>query len=206
MFRVTMVLLGLVVLAGGQAGATTGQGPPTTVVDFYADGVIQEGDIYGVVNVWDNANVVMTGGDVWEVHTHGLSTFTVLGTGSTTASHTTWLAAYGASSISITGGATYYYLSFSDSAVGVVTGGFVNCQVSVYDDASLNVYGHGFDAIWDARQRRYYVSGFWADGAPFHLEMTHDAYLRTVFHEIPEPTTLGLLLLGSVLMRRGRCG
>jgi len=83
MFRVTMVLIGL------GAALAPKQSQALTVVDFHADGVIQEGDAYDVVNVWDNANVIMMGGVVTTVYEFvpELNTLTQVG-GRSGAAHT----------------------------------------------------------------------------------------------------------------------
>jgi len=196
-----MLLMGLVVLAAA------GQSQALTVVDFHTDGIIQDGDVYDVVNVWDNANVVMIGGNVHQVFAYDDSIFTVSG-GSVSGS----IRGYGSSLVSLLGGSSGYPYSLTlgvwDSAVLELRGGFTYGSADARDSAAVDLFCYDLDIVeGDVRGYPYYIAkGRWADGSPFSIGLGWEhTYLRTVFHEVPEPATVGLLFSGFVLMRWRRC-
>ena len=195
MFRVTMVLIGL------GAALAPKQSQALTVVDFHTDAVIQEGDAYDVVNVWDNANVVMLGGVVRNVYTRDTSTLHIAG-----GEVISGVQSFDASSVQFAGGmGGGMYLSFTDWSVIHLTGGIQAAHVSAFVGSTVNIYGYGFSE--EDRGGTVAITGFWGDGTPFTMTLRGpDTYSRVVFHVVPEPGTLGLIACGGglLLRRRGR--
>jgi len=193
-----------------------------TTVAFYTDGVIQEGDVYSYVYVYNNATVDMTGGVV-----------------------TTVLVAYDSSTVNISGGilhqigssyesaASTLNLSGSMQADEVEIGGssvlnmFDGTIGSVEIDNIANLYGgiisdyllatstvniYGYDFQYNPLAGDYrggQLTGFWLNDTPFSIDLYYDdtpggSLVDTYPHIvlIPEPATILLLGLGILLQRR----
>lgn len=193
-----------------------------TTIAFYTDGVIQDGDVYSYVDVYNNATVDMTGGIV-----------------------TVQLGAYDSSTVNISGGvlggvftsgastASTLNLSGSMQADGVYIGGLgtlnmfggIVGSVKIHNIANLyggiisdyllatstvNIYGYGFQ--YNPLAGDYQggqLTGFWLDDTPFSIDLYYsdkpgglliDTYSHIVL--IPEPATILLVGLGVLLKRR----
>ena len=211
---ISIILAAVVFLATGQLWAT--------IIAFHEDGVIQDGDEYSDVYVYDDATVDMTGGVV-----------------------TVQLGAYDSSTVNISGGvlngvftsiesvASTLNLSGSMQADGVeiwgsgtlnMFGGTVG-SVEVHNIANLyggvisdyllatstvNIYGYGFE--YDPLAGNYQggqLTGFWLDDTPFSIDLYYDdtpggPIIDTWPHIvlIPEPATVVLLALGGIMLRK----
>lgn len=190
-----------------------------TTVAFYTDGVIQEGDEYRYVSVYNDATVDMTGGIVTKIFT-----------------------AYDSSTVNISGGALNILDSFDSSTLNlsgnpqindieVYFSGTVNMlsgtvgSVEIHNIANLyggiisdyllatstvNIYGYGFEyAPLSGDYRGGQLTGFWMNDAPFSIDLYYsdtpggpiiDTYAHIVL--IPEPATLLLLGLGVLILKK----
>ncbi len=155
-------------------------------IDFYTDGVIQDGNAYNVVRLFDDATVNMTGGVIMTyLELFNTSTFN----------------AYGGSM----GGASSIRL-FDSSVVNLrklEVGEAYGWPTTIIELAGeggtqqINFYGYGF--YYD----NYGLNGYWSDGSKFIFGI-RDAETQSalVFHEVPEPATLLLISLGGLLLRK----
>ncbi|HEX40734.1 MAG TPA: hypothetical protein ENN81_01565 [Phycisphaerales bacterium] len=191
MLRVTMLLMGLVVLAAA------GQSQALTVVDFHTDAVIQEGDAYDVVNVWDNARIVMTGGMVREVRLHDGSSLDVSG-----GDIGEYLFVGDASYLRMSGPAeSSLIIAFAGTSVSDMYGWVKGANLSATGESRVNVYGYGFQV--STNYGAVLLHGIWENDEAFsmYLRGGERDYARFVLHEIPEPGVLGLLAVGWVVSR-----
>ena len=168
MYKIAIAMV--IVLAGNVQGV---------MVDFHDNAVIQEGDQYYRVSIFDDSIVVMAGGEVDQMLGYDSSTTTILG-------------------------GQVGWFSLEDSATAHLYGGTFDMLYAPAADAYFHIYG--YDLIVRTPSDLYFVSGYWADGTPFELKLRRadtfgDQY---VLHEIPEPGTLILLGFGFLLFRTRR--
>lgn len=191
MYRILITILVMVALAGtGAVQATT--------VDFYTDGFIVVGDKYYYANSYDNAHVEMFAGEVGIFSTYDSSVLNlhdgIIGT----------LLAHDTSTVNIYGGEIPHALGAYNSATLNLYGGMITVShgLQAWDLTTVNIYGYGFELTGSGNSR--WLSGFWPDGTAFNDIWLRgpETYSRVVLHVIPEPATIGLLALGTVLMRR----
>ncbi len=107
------------------------------------------------------------------------------------------------------GSITYFYAGFDEGAY--LYGGNVTTMESF--DAPIHVYGYDFQYIDNPGPigiNGGYLTGYWEDNTYFSIGCRDEPgswstyYDGVVLHEIPEPTTLLLLTLGAVMLRRKR--
>ncbi len=173
------VLIFAVVCFGGAQGA---------ILEIRADEVIDHGDYRGVytsVDIYDSLDVpavattvdVVEGGDV----------------GQMLVNETSVLNMYGGS---------IYRIVPGDSSMVNLYGGDLTYFAGVSVDSIINVYGYDFSTfmISDAHIG---LAGLWADNTPFSFYFYRTAVMpeQVVLHEIPEPGTVLLLVLGSMFFR-----
>jgi len=153
-----------------------------TMIDFYQNGVIQDGDIYDRVTVWGDAIVVITGGQVSQIVQNDSSEVTV---------------------IDVNG---VWWFELGDSSTANIYGGDYNILYAPSDNSSFHIYGYGFAV--ERPSDLWRVTGFWPDGAPLEVLLRRaDTYGdHYVLHELPEPTSITLLASGILLQRRRRKG
>ncbi len=223
--------------------------------DFYDDGIIQEGDEYANVRLFDtlpdHTTVDMTGGSAYNILTYDFSTLNVSG-------GQTEVFAYNQSTINVSGG-TVYTLDALDFSNVNVFGGSVR-GLHAYDTGIVNVSdsadvfslvaseygvvnvsggsvdhlaalefgtfnlsgGAGFDYLvaensglinifgYDLSKTDIgggygygFVSGEWEDGTIFTIDFSvAGAYSRVVLYEIPEPSTLVIIMTGLLFFRK----
>jgi hypothetical protein len=145
-------------------------------INFYTDGIIQDGNAFSVVRTFDNAIVDMTGGLIeTRLELHETSIFNVCG-----GSLSEW------SDIAVLDYATLNFYNLQTTPSRIWTEG---------NNATINVYGKNF--LYEQHSSDWWLRGNWANGEEFILNFrgpyTHD-YVN--LHEIPEPCTLAFLLLG----------
>ena len=149
-----------------------------TIIEFHENAVIQEGDQYDRVSIFGDSIVVMTGGSVGQ------------------------MVGYDSSTLIIIDGQVEWWFELGDSATAHLYGGTFDLLYAPAADAYFHIYG--YDLTLEMPSSRYFLSGYWADGTPFELQLRRadtfgDQY---VLHEIPEPTMLTFLVTGTFLLRR----
>ena len=115
--------------------------------DIYSDAVIEDGDDYWTVRVFDSppdhTTVDMTGGSANVIQTYDVSTLNMSG-------GITEVSAHDESTINMSGG-TIYTLRAGESSTANVFGGFVNSLHS-WDVGIVNVWGEGDVFAVDTRE------------------------------------------------------
>lgn len=201
---------------------------------FTEDGVIQDGDEYRYVDIYDTppsrTTVSMFGGSIDRLIAYDSSVLNF--TGGTISG----LYAYDFSTINISGGyihtpfawdystinisGTFNAVEVCATAAGIVNvmggtmkavagwGGVINLYGGIVTDdihavgGWVNVFGYDLEKSSTGGEYGYgYVSGFWNDGTAF----TIDLYGQGTYDHInlvPEPSSLMLFALGSLLIRR----
>lgn len=107
------------------------------------------------------------------------------------------------SSLLFSGGATESIRLYDDSTAEL-RGGTIN-YITIYhrpvDSCEVTIYCQEGYTKTDS-----YISGLWADGTSFYISFCNPSYCTTADYVnvvvIPEPTTLALLGLGGLLIRR----
>jgi len=167
-------------------------------IEFYHDAVINDGEVYGKVSVYDTepnyTTVDMLGGSVRNFRTYDSSIGNIYG-GEVWAGFAT----YNSSTVNIYDGNVAEHLNINDSSVLNIYGGNVNIGNSpVFDELStVNIYGYGFN--YDPGL--LILTGFLSDGSSFifsELSTSDYAHLNL----IPEPATLLFFALGGLFLRR----
>jgi hypothetical protein len=149
-------------------------------VDFRHNAVVQEGDSYYRVTVWDDAIVVITGGEVEQIAQYNSSTVTV---------------------IDVSG---VWWFELGDSSTANLYGGSFETLYAPGSHSCFNIYGYGF--VVDRSADLWRLTGFWPDGSPLEMYLRRaDQYGdHYVIHEVPEPATAILLVLGSLFLTKKR--
>ena len=163
-------------------------------VDFYHDAVIDAGDAYGIVRVYDtppdNTTVDMFGGSVGSLRTYDSSTANIYG-GEILIDPQS----YNSSTINIYSGVVILesIIVWDSSILNIYRGNF-SCSNAPYfsESSTVNIYGYGFN--YDG----FRLTGFLLDGSPFIFnELSLDKYSH--MNLIPEPSSILLLAIGIVL-------
>ena len=183
-----LLVIGILLTASLCANATT--------MDFYTDGTIIDGNDFDTVNVWNTATVDMTGGCAFYCNLYDSSIFNTYG-GDTSilSTHQTsqaWLYA---------DDATGAYI-YDQSVVHMFNGGF-STSLFLYDSGQLHIYGYSLSFTYSDE-----INGFWPDGEYFYINLRNPGEFnpdeQVFLHEIPEPSTLSLLgLLALFIRKRG---
>jgi len=218
MFRkkILTILTAVILLGASEAWATS--------IAFYEDGVIQEGDEYVSVGVFNDATVDMSGGIVTSqltaydsslVNISGGSLEAIISTDTSTvnlsgAMQIGGLGVRSSGTVDMFGGNVGLIEAWNYSTVNL-HGGTISNYLLAYGDDSLtvNIYGYGFDYdLLAGNYRGGQLTGFWVDDTPFNIDLYYDdtpggPIIDTYSHItlIPEPTTILLLSLGCLLLR-----
>lgn len=96
-----------------------------------------------------------------------------------------------------------------------ISGGTFSGMVSLIDESVADIFGYGFvydPDGWVNDDPRFRgkeggeLRGYWANGDPFTIKFVdtfgNHSYSHITLYEIPEPTTLSLLALGAIFMKR----
>lgn len=113
-------------------------------IDFYSDGAIGEGDVYGNVGVWGTATVDMTGGYAFDLTTYDFSTVSISGGEIGPQS----LSATGNSTVNVAGGLVFGDLNAKYSSKVNISGGAVSGTLTCSDSSSVEIIGGYTDNIW----------------------------------------------------------
>ncbi len=168
----------------------------TNAIDFYDDGWITDGNVFDTVNIWNDANVTMIGGEAFYCNLYDSSIFNAYG-GDTSVLYThqtshAWLYA---------DDATGAYI-YDQSVVHIFNGG-PSQSMFIYDNGQLHIYGYHLE--YDELAAPNWVTGYWEDGQEFWI------YLRNIYtynpeqvflHEIPEPSTFCIMSLLTLFIRK----
>jgi hypothetical protein len=184
------ILLAILILLPVCANATT--------MDFYTDGWITDGNNFETVNVWNDANVTMTGGYTLYCNLYNSSAFNFydgdIGLFST----------YQSAIVNVFADDDSGFDIYNQSQIHLFNGGN-GSSAFIYDDAELHIYGYNLKYIVGGPDQ---VVGFWPDYQSFSILIRNSprgALRDNVFlHEIPEPSTLSLLGLLTLFIRRKR--
>ena len=167
-------------------------------VDFYSDASIEDGDVYGIVRIYDTqpdwTTVDMYGGSLITLRSNDSSIVNIYD-GEIVGS----IESHNSSTVNIYGGIlTLDYLAVMDSSTLNVYGGdlFVGNSPGFSEASTVNIYGYDFN--YGSNQ----LTGFLSDGSPFIFnELLFDKYSH--MNLIPEPATFLLLGFGTLLLRKG---
>ena len=166
-------------------------------VDFYSDATIEDGDVYGIVRIYDTppdqTTVDMYGGSVESFRTYDSSTSNIYDGVVLAEIRTANL-----SVVNIQGGnVTLDFLAVGDSSTLNIYGGgfYVGNSPGFSESSTVNIYGYDFN--YGSNQ----LTGFLSDGSPFIFnELPFDEYSH--MNLIPEPVSVLLLSLGIIFLRK----
>lgn len=169
-------------------------------ITFDSDAIIGPGDEYDIVSVYDTPPVPtvvhMFGGSVYRFYTYDSSTVNILG-GELERRIDMW----DSSTVNIYGGTIFLDSpGFGDSSTLNIFGGDVGMgQPGAGGSSMINIYGYDFSEF-----PAFSLTGYLSDGSPFEfIELTH-AIPHINLIVIPEPATILLLGLGTILLRKQR--
>jgi len=99
-------------------------------------------------------------------------------------------------------GGTTKYVGAGDSSIMHLYGGAITDCLGAQDSSRINIYGYGFnyDPLAGSRAGGQ-LTGFWLDDTPFSIDL-YDPETYSHITLIPEPTSLLLLALGGLLLKR----
>jgi len=164
-------------------------------IEFTSDGIIQNGDIYRNVGVYNDAAVAMYGGQV--TNDFGLMDLSVL---SLFGGDIAGLYTSDSSTVNILGG-TVSDLYAGDNSTVHIHGGSVDVL------CGCEFYLYGYDVEYQpvgGRYRQGQISGkYFVDDSPFRFDL-RSQYTYSHIHIVPEPGTLLLFGFGSLALLKKR--
>jgi len=195
-----------------------------SLTNFYDDAVIQEGDVYDYVHVYNDAIIDITGGIVTSLGAYDSSTINLSGgvLDSLSATESSTMNLYGDTQIgslgdydsgitNMYGGTVDFMKAWNYSTVNLY-GGIISEYLKAYgtEDLVISIYGYGFE--YDTLAGDYgggQLTGFWLDDTPFSIDLFGDpggpggAPIDTYSHIvlIPEPATILLFGLGALILK-----
>lgn len=92
-------------------------------------------------------------------------------------------------------------ISLNDTSRMIMSGGIVEGHIRISLGAQMDLYGNSFQDIADGRGN-VRLLGYWQNDQPVDLYFVNNSFDRVILHEIPEPTTLILLCLGTLILRK----
>jgi hypothetical protein len=192
-------------------------------IDFYENGEIHQGDVHPYVDVYNDAIVNMTGGSVTGVfgaydssviNISGGNINILVGSESssiylTDSANINEMRIYGSSILNMNSGTTNIINIYSSDNADIY-GGIINDYLSVM--TPVDIYGYGF--IYNQNYGNYgggQLTGFWGSGLSFSIALVAynhagadpvDTWSQIRLHEIPEPATFVLFILGAAFLQR----
>jgi hypothetical protein len=167
---------------------------------------------YNWVDVYNNSVVDMFNFSIFHLDIYNTSTFNLYGGTLTNSNTNVWdsgifnvsggnvqdIVSRGSSIVNVSGGDTNW-ITANDNSTVYLTGG----NISTLDAPGANAYFHiyGYDLRIEAVDR---LKGCWENGDPFDMYLRRSQFYgdHYVLHEIPEPQSLLLLVLGCFFARR----
>jgi len=200
--------------------------------DIYSDANIVDGDEYDDINIYNSASVTMTGGTVDSVLTHNTSKLLVYdgyirkvdswdnstieisgGTFNSTdpsgnsiisfsgSAQTSGVVVESFGSFDMYGGIATF-VGLWGSGVTNLSGGVISDYILATDDSIVNIYGYDLSISTTGGSYGFgQVSGFWDNDLPFTIDLK-DSETYDHVNLIPEPSSLILLTLGVLMLRR----
>lgn len=163
---------------------------------------VQEGDSYDNTYVWNDATVDMTGGTLLSLDLLNSSAAYISG-----GDITQGLYAWNDSTVDISGGTVGWNLNASDNSTVNLHGGTITDWLYATDNSLVNIHGYGFSydpdgGDWNGGQ----LTGFWVDDSALTIDFLDNIDVDSTYYDhvnlVPEPTTLLVLGLGALLMRK----
>ena len=170
-------------------------------VNFYSDATIENGDVYGKVNIYDTppdqTTVTMTGGDISYVNIYDTANLNCSG------GEILLVTTYNNSKATINSDSGAGFDLYNNSQVHLYGGGFSNSAL-IYDNAELHIYGYYLEYIIAGPD---WVEGFWQPNDLFFRIFIRNSPYGTLrnnifLHEIPEPSTFSIMVLLALFARR----
>jgi hypothetical protein len=101
----------------------------------------------------------------------------------------------------------YHSSQVSDSSTVNIHGGQIADWLYATDSSVVNIYGYDFEYSPDTGSRNGgQLTGYWSDGSPFKINFLDNITFGSTYYDyvvlIPEPSTLLLLGLGAVMLKR----
>jgi hypothetical protein len=178
-------------------------------IDFHDNGTITDGNVFGTVNIWDNANVIMTGGTAEYVYSYNTSTFRYQD-----GDVSEWIQVNDESTLIMSGGSVTASIGVLDSGVAYISGGNFNGiysgAVGCDSSAKIYIYGQNFQMLpANDDHSSVFLKGNWLNGPSFdiylrYLPQPYEQALGTNIFLVPEPATVSLLLFGILGARKLR--
>jgi hypothetical protein len=175
-----------------------------TTMDFYTDGTITDNNVFDTVNVWDTATVDMSGGNVVTSIIHDTATLNY------TSGEIQFIITYGNSTVNVN---SDYSTDFQleDNSKVFLYNGSSNFQAFLIDNPQIagnpqvHIYGYNF-VYTPYHPDMIFLDGYWENNQNFHfiirLAQGTSPQNSIFLHEIPEPSTLSLLGLLILFMRK----
>jgi len=153
------------------------------------------------VSVWDYSSANISGGEIsagW-AHHHGTLNFSDDAIGD-------YLGVDDFGTINMSGGSIGRVIGRDDGIANLYIGS-ISSYIAAHDSSIVNIFGYD---LYKSDSGGAYgdgiVYGLWTDGTPFNIALRDDEFGPTFpniyLHEIPEPGTLILLGLGSLVLRK----
>lgn len=178
---------------------------PAADVNFYSDNIIEDGDVYNIVRIFDtppdHTTIDMFGGSINQLRTYDSSTVNVYG-----GEIPGGIESYNGSTVNIYGGEIRGTIeSHNGSRVNIYGGSIICSSFGVRDSSSLNIYGgellviyppilyeqgavniYGYGFEYEAGK----LTGFISDGSRFIFrELFSAQYLLMNLIVVPEPVS-----------------
>ncbi len=168
--------------------------------DIYNDATIEDGDVYGTVNIYDTPPdqtlVEMLGGDISTCTINDSALLNYNGGDISVLKQYDFSISY-IDSVDIP---TMYLYGESQSHIH---NGSFGPSIFLYDDAKVHIYGYNFD--YDEIASPNLLNGQWENGEDFSIVLRNSFSYnpnQVVLHEVPEPISLLLLGFGSVFLKK----
>jgi len=116
------------------------------------------------------------------------------------------LQAYGSTVVEIGDGSIGGNLGIHDSCETAIHGGSTDYVLWADGNSEVFIYGRNLAIATSGGAYGYgVVTGLWANWAPFQIDFdTSSTYTHVDLIEVPEPATMGMLVLGGLAMLRRR--